>query len=273
MVLAAVTAVVLILGVGLAYVGTTRPGPEQPPPLVPSGDRRDEPTGVGAEQRQSEVKAGDRAPDLNLVIPLINDNFSGPDNNHFEIGLGWKDQEDFRLENRLYIIRSSATPKDWDRMNRRVSSNHCRQDAKGDFACQLVGRVTTGGDHGWALGLNSDSDFNLGVRLRRDGLVEVGNFRWAKETPSTMGPPIRPPAFKSGDEFNKLLVVCRGGRKLEIYVNDSAIGPPIRLDSPIPPVYPRITLWKRGPAANEAGRAEFKQFTLWQLPPSAPSVP
>ena len=78
-----------------------------------------------------------------------------------------------------------------------------------------------------------------------------------------------PSALKSGDEVNKLLVVCRGGRKLVIYVNDSAIGPPVLLDQPlVSPVHQYLVLWKRGRATKDAGRAEFKRFTLWELPAS-----
>ena len=139
----------------------------------------------------------------------------------------------------------------------------------------MTGRVTTGGDHGWALGLwpsPRGSSPELAIRLRRDGLVEVGNFDWDKDAPLTTVGPIRPPAFKSGDEFNKLLVVCRGGRKLEIYVNDKAVGPPVPLDQPPRPMVPVLVMWKRGRDTAE-GRAEFERFTLWQLPPEAQAKP
>jgi hypothetical protein len=115
----------------------------------------------------------------------------------------------------------------------------------------------------------------VAVRLRRDGGVEVGNFSWGKDRATTLAatvPPIRPPAFKADPEFNKLLVVCRGGRTLEIYVNDLAIGPPVKLDRRLlPRVHQFMVFWKRGRAVNVEGRAEFKRFMLWELPPSAPA--
>ena len=113
---------------------------------------------------------------------------------------------------------------------------------------------------------------SLGIRLRRDGRVEVGNLDWDKDDPHTTVGPIRPPAFKSGDEFNKLLVVCRGGRKLDIYVNDKAIGPPVQFNQPLGPIAQRLVMWKRGPDKEE-GRTEFDRFTLWLLPPPAPAKP
>ncbi len=259
--LLATVALLLVLGAGLAYFATT---------------------GAGIGQRRGELKAGDRAPDLSKVIPLIDDDFSGPNGNYFGGRLGGPDKkiEDFRVENGLFVMQSFPVPpdKNWPDQQSVSSAESRRQPATGDFACQVVGRVTTGGDHGWGLGLYSGSeDYDLAVRLRRDGGVEVGNFRWGRDRATTMAatvPPIRPPAFMSGDVFNKLLVVCRGGRKLEIYVNNSAIGPPIVLDRLLlPPVHQFMVFWKRGRDTNVEGRAECKRFTLWELPPAAPAVP
>jgi len=253
----AAVGLVLVLVAGLAYFATKGPGPEP---------------------RRIEVKAGDQAPDLSKVIPLIDDDFSGPIGDHFRPPV--KEIEDFRIENGLFVIQSFPVPPDsnWPFQQSVSSAESRRQTPEGDFACQLVGRVTTGGDHGWALGLYSISeDNNLAIRLRRDGGVELGNFSWGRDRATTMAatvPPIRPPVFKLAPDFNKLLVVCCGGRKLEIYVNDSAIGPPILLDRLLlPPVQQFMVFWKRGRAVKEEGRAEFKQFTLWELPPSAPAGP
>src|SRR5262249_4419126 len=159
------------------------------------------------------------------------DDFSGPIGDHFARPV--KGLEDFRSEKGLFIIVTSAT-----NFLRQVSSaESMRHPAKGDFACQVVGRVTTGGgEHGWALGLYSPSEnSNVAVRLSRDGQVEVGNFDWGRDGPTTtIAGPIRPPAVKSGRDFTRLLVICRGGRRLEIYANDFAIGPPVALkDRPL----------------------------------------
>jgi hypothetical protein len=152
------------------------------------------------------VNAGDPAPDLSKVKPVLDEDFGGPLGDHFGRP---GPKEDFRLENGLFVIQAVALPNGL----RQVASAESRwQTAKGDFACQVVARVRTGGDHGWALGLYSQSGGpDRAVRLRRDGQVEVGNFGWGGPGGKviTLVGPIKPPADKSGADFNKLLVVCR----------------------------------------------------------------
>ncbi len=68
-----------------------------------------------------------------------------------------------------------------------------------------------------------------------------------------------------GNEFNTVLAVLRGGKTLEVYVNDQAICPPITLREPLPAVIPGIGLWERCGAPELKARAEFKSFKVWQL--------
>lgn len=248
MVLVLIAAAVTYLMLG-ASESSKRPQPLGPVLLAKPPDR--------------DLQAGDPAPDLSGVIPLIDDDFSNPDKCHF--GIRRPDSDDFRIEDGRFVEQTFPTPK---YPEHRWAAEDCGQSEESDFACQVIGRVRTGGDSGWALSL-----VRWSIRLRRDGLVEVGNGSWGiGVAPLTTAGPIRPPAFKSGDEFNKLLVVCRGGRKLEIYVNDSAVGPAVALDHSLGPVVPGLMIWKRG-RDTEEGSAEFERFTLWQLPPPAQATP
>jgi hypothetical protein len=142
---------------------------------------------------------------------------------------------------------------------------------EGDFACQVLGRVLTGGDHGWAIGLSTPGDGrSVAIRLRRDGAVEVGDLFWGSpiKPPRPMVGPIQPAEVRSGDKFNTLLVILRGGQTLEIYLNGTAISPPIQLEQPLAQVHPGMMFWVRDPTLKEKGHAEFSRFTLWQLPPA-----
>ena len=121
-----------------------------------------------------------------------------------------------------------------------------RVEFKGDVACQVVGRVLTERDAGWDVVLMTpNEDRDVAVRLRRDGTVEVGNWVWGRQPPVTMVGPIRHRAIYSGDKENKLLVVLRGGRTLEVYVNDEAVTRPIQLPQRLPVVCLGVGLWER----------------------------
>jgi hypothetical protein len=135
-----------------------------------------------------------------------------------------------------------------------------------------VGRVLARHDGGWALVLEAGrKEKSIAVKLRRDGNVEVGNFFLDnKVAPLTIAGPIQPPSARPGGEFNTLLVISRGGRTLEIYVNGSAVGRPIRLEESMGAVAPGLALWQRGRGDDQELRAEFKCFTVWNLSKSAP---
>lgn len=101
--------------------------------------------------------------------------------------------------------------------------------------------------------------------MRRDGTVEVGNFWWPPAV--TMVGPIRHPAIHSGDKDNTLLVILRRRQSLEVYVNGTPICQPIQLREPLTSVCPGLGLWERCGHPELKGRAEFRRFTVWQLPP------
>jgi hypothetical protein len=222
-----------------------------------------------AEERPSSsvervVEKGDAAPDLNNVAPSIDDDFSNPGDSRFSDFRDDKVGCEARIEAGLWIMRLFPRPQ--HRIAHRVSRGPA-EHVFGDFACRIVGQVLTGGDHGWALGLWSPAkESDLAVRIRRDGLVEVGNFFWDREAESTTVGPIRPPAFRPGDQLNTVLVVLREGRMLEVYVNGAALGRPIQLERPLGPrVGLSTVLWQRSRATGVEGLAKFHRFTLWRL--------
>jgi len=236
MVLAAVV-LVLVLGAGLTYFATKGPG---------------------------EVKAGDRAPDLSKMNLLIDDDFSDP----AKSGFGLAKDDGFgryhSFENGRYVIRLSPKPG----ISNSWAFNSYEEEVplEGDFACQVTGHILTKGDRGWGLCLFTPKrDRSVAIRLCWDGSAEVGNVFWDnKEDPRTTVGPIRHPAILSGDQLNTLLVICRGGRMLEVYVNGFAISGPIQLPQPIAPVCHGMLLWGRG-RRNSEWHAEFTRYTLWQL--------
>jgi hypothetical protein len=103
------------------------------------------------------------------------------------------------------------------------------------------------------------------VRLRLDGTVEVGNFIWPPRDPVTHLGPIQSPAIHSGNQFNTMLVILRGGQTLEIYVNGRAITGPIQLKQRLASVCAGVSLWERCGHTELKGRAELRRFTLWRL--------
>jgi hypothetical protein len=72
----------------------------------------------------------------------------------------------------------------------------------------------------------------------------------------TMVGPIRSPGVHPGDEF------------MEIYANGAAVTRPIQLEQPLAPVHPGLALWEHCGHPERKGRAEFKRFTVWKLPPN-----
>jgi hypothetical protein len=211
---------------------------------------------------------GKRAPDLREVVPLVDDQFN-PTRSRFPRDRydrpGKPGYERF-FEKQLYVTRNFGkfAPENWGHL---ANVWHLPLNAvTGDLACQVEGRVLTERDAGWAVGFCTPKrDRDVAVRLRRDGAVEVGNFFWDHGAATRVGP-FRHTAIRSGDRFNTLLVVLRGGQRLEVYVNGSAVCPPIQLEHPITPVHPGIQLWERSGHPEKKGRAEFRRFTVWQLP-------
>jgi hypothetical protein len=207
---------------------------------------------------------GSRPPDLSKEETFIDADFSTP------AARRWfpeqRDDPGERYEKGLYVIRkaSTVTPP-----NARTHSDHWRRvgdPSTGDVACQVEGRVLSGGDHGWAVGFSTpEEDRSVGVRLRRDGAVEVGDFFINQAGPVTTAGPIRHKAIRPGNEFNTVLAVLRGGRRLEVHVNGSPICAPIQLEQPLSLVHAGIQQWARGGHYELKGRAEFRRFTVWRL--------
>jgi serine/threonine protein kinase len=206
-------------------------------------------------------------PNLDTIVPVLDDDFSAlakdvldryPQEDRKEQKVG--------VENGRFVVQ--LLPFQGGPTNCRFHwiANRWRVD-EGDFACEVVGRIATGGDHGWALCLISpDRDRDLAIRMSRDGLLEVGNINWKDGIlPKHLIKPLKPSALQSSDSFNTLRVICRGGRRLELFVNGSLTGQPILLDPPFLPVYPGLAVWQRGRGTQEVLRAEFSRFRVWQL--------
>jgi serine/threonine protein kinase len=208
---------------------------------------------------------GSRPPDLTKVEPFIDDDFS-PAWSRFSRGRD--NNGEWYFEKGLYVVRSfpTRTPEEW-------GTGHnfwgvVGAPSLGDVACQVEGRVLTGGDHGWSVGFAVPGkvwDRSVSVRLRREGAVEVGSFMLAEGPPVTIAGPIRHPKVRPGNKFNTVLAVLRGGRRLEVYVNGSAICAPIQLEQPLSPVLAGIEAWLRSGHYEPKGRAEFRRFTVWRL--------
>jgi hypothetical protein len=212
-----------------------------------------------------EVMVGDAPPELSKVLPVLDEDFKDPANSRFGSHRDEAEGYDCRFETGRYVMRLFPRPRHpvshWACFGPGVAST------EGDFACQVVGRIMTGGDHFWALGLWTPAkDRHLTIRLRRNGAVEVGNLFWNKEGEVKKVGPIRHRAIRPGNRDNTLLVVVRGGRRMEIYVNGAAVSRSIQLEPPLGPrVCPGVGLWQRSGVQGE-GRAEFSRFTVWKLP-------
>jgi hypothetical protein len=194
--------------------------------------------------------------------PYIDDDFSDPDKSDFRSR--FEENVDALFAEGRYVLRlrGSGTPTD----NWHFVDSVLREGLKGDVACQVVGRVLTERDVGWVVELNSPKwDRDVAVKLRRDGMVEVGHFHPFPQGVATIAGPIRPPDIKSGDRDNTVLVILRGGQTLEIYVNGAATCRPIRLAQPLASVCPGVGLWERCGNPELKGRAEFRRFTVWKL--------
>jgi hypothetical protein len=200
------------------------------------------------------------------VEAFIDDDFSPP---RSRFSRGRTDNYAFFFEKDLYVMRWfwTTTPEKWGSRSSWFSFHG--DPSRGDVACQVEGRVLTGGDHGWSVGFavpGKVRDPSVSVRLRREGAIEVGNCIFPPEGQTvTIAGPIRHPKIRPGNKFNTVLAVLRGGRRLEVYVNGSPICAPIQLKHPLSPVSAGIQVWSRCGHYEVKGRAEFRRFTVWRL--------
>ena len=96
------------------------------------------------------------------------------------------------------------------------------------------------------------------VRLMHDGTLFIGPSVWEfgrNQTPK-IGP-LKHEAVKTGDAFNKVMVIVRG-RQAEVYVNDISVCDPLVLNRDITPAI--LCLLAFGP---EGTLTEFERFTVW----------
>jgi serine/threonine protein kinase len=272
--LAGAVAVVLLVGVALAFFAQERGrGPLGKQDAPSSGAMKPEQPGRALERSNATPPSGapltGRPSDLHQVRPEMDLDFSNAKESRFD---HYHDESasDARIENGRYVMRLATGPgvdDKWGRM-RWFSQRPRGEMVSRNLACQVVGRVLTRRDNGWALVLHTEPrDPSIAVRLCRDGSVEVGNcFEPHHTLASILAGPFEHAARPSG-EFNTLLVLLRGGRTVEVYVNGSVVCQPIRLKEPLGPVFQDLMLWKRGRGEDDPELcAEFTRFTVWELP-------
>jgi hypothetical protein len=215
-----------------------------------------------------ETEPENRAPARDTWSLLYDDHFTDRGESVFREERDEGDSRESFFENRLYVLRHFSQIPPGESGDQHSWSSP--PDAlRGDLACEVEGRIVTDGDNVWGVGFfTPDRDRSVGIRIRRDGAVEVGNFLKGQPfgNPVTNIGPIRRRFIHPGEEFNTVLLILRGCKQLEIYVNGGALIPPITLPQPLAPVIPAIQLWERARHGQFEGRAEFKRFTVWRLP-------
>jgi hypothetical protein len=201
----------------------------------------------------------DLPPELARVVPDIDEHFSDPKNSRFPTLHDEECRTDFRFEAGRYVLQNQRLP------GYLIMGPQPEQALEGDIACRVIGCAVAEGKLGWGIDLYTPEDRrHLAIRLLQNGSVEVGAFAHREQAFHPIGSSIRHPAIPSGDQLNALLVLLRGGQRLDIYANGTAITPPIQLAQRLPShVIPYIISW--------SGRAEFTRYTRWRLPPAAPS--
>ena len=127
----AVGAVLVLVAAAVAYLvfGGSEPSKRQPPPgpvLLTKPADHELQGGNPAPDPTPDVKKGDPAPDLSGVKPLIDDDFSDPENCHFGIAPR-NDLRDISIENGRYIMRAFKSPQyPVNRFDARMSGKRCR---------------------------------------------------------------------------------------------------------------------------------------------------
>jgi tRNA A-37 threonylcarbamoyl transferase component Bud32 len=226
-----------------------------------------------------ETGADLQAPELPRKRICLDENFSDPEDRYFRTAR--VDTTEFLREKGRYVLRNFGSARDFnwtiDKGGISAQGWHVPLDPlAGDLACQVEGRVVSEGDCFWVVGFcTATRDRSVGVRLRRDGTVEVGSFLHQSQPrgPVTLVGPIRHAAIHPGDQPNTLLLILRGGQRLEFYVNGTAITRPIQLEHRLPSVSPGVGVWERDNQLENKARAEFTRFTVWLLSPAASIVP
>ncbi|HEY7155268.1 MAG TPA: serine/threonine-protein kinase, partial [Gemmataceae bacterium] len=186
-------------------------------------------------------------PDLSKLKPRFHLNYSKfpPD-----------DRGTKGYEKGIYYIANGFFWNQWNKEN--VSS----------LACRVVGRTT--GPGAWALSLcDRQNKCGLEIRVGGDQTFRLVPARWREEgNPRIETPWTHHAALHKGAQYNTLLVILRD-RLLEVYLNQRAVCRPLLLDRDLPPTLLQLgAIGKHG-----AGRAEFREFTVWPhldgLPPAS----
>jgi hypothetical protein len=235
-----------------------------------------------------ELRAGKiTAPNLSGLTPLADDRFSDPgsgfprgkiegierdyaDGKYF---IRWPAGGSYRVSEHL-VFKGSPTVF----ISRPTGGSYLcpaparanGQDKPGrDLACRLTGKVRSAAG-GWGLALSappgSVAPFRASVVLDEAGRLRLTTAVGNKDEVAL--PPIDHPAIKRDGAVNTLLVVVRGGRLLEAYVNGAAVTAPLVLEREL--ASPWLSLVCHA-ADDKPADTEFRSFTVWRmddLPPA-----
>jgi formylglycine-generating enzyme required for sulfatase activity len=217
------------------------PASVSPPPLEKAGPRK-----------LAEVM------DLTTARVLVADDFSDPSTSAF----GWGNWA-LRFKDGRIVMDGTLAPS-WGDTGHQFS----------DFVCEVVARTSRDSHKGWGLHLHKEFDKDtpdarfggVEVMLNSQGELSVLSGRWGQRKVAGL-PSVGPfrVAVYNQDEFNSLVVVFRGGRHLEVFVNSVEACQPITLPCVLEPAH--VHLASMG-GVSGAARLEFKSYKVWSAPPT-----
>jgi hypothetical protein len=198
------------------------------------------------------------APDLGGIKPLFDDNFSNsksgfvvkkeqPDKN-LTMTLGYARDHyamDFRMRTPAFGAYVYYVP--------------VPLGAVKDFACQVVGRVSSAATGDWALRFGNEQQ-KRGTEIALGSKHEIAVWPTHFQIEGQKRPlvALQSPVLKAGNQFNTLLIIVRG-RLLEVYVNAVSVSDPITLDQDYTPA----NLFLATEGSGSALHAEFQRVTVW----------
>jgi predicted Ser/Thr protein kinase len=211
--------------------------------------------GVPPASARQVIESWPTPPDLSDVKPLFQDAFGDPASG-FPKGKGPRGAEFGYRDGRYFItvpagiVRYCLAPLG----NARLA---------GDFACEMVGRVTGEAIH-WGLNIveGETPRDRRRLSLSIDNVGQLRLFRGDRNGEKPLQPPLKHPAIKKGNNVANTLRMVLRGRVLQIYVNAAAVCEPIVLEHAVSS--PSLALAASG-GPLKGGTATFERITVWPL--------
>jgi hypothetical protein len=208
-----------------------------------------------------ELRAGKiAAPNLNGLATLTDDRFTDPASGFpagkivDDVDRGYQGGHYFihRPTRGTYLCPAPLPDRDREKHGR-------------DFACRVAGKLTES-PGSWGVALRSPAGSVAPVRaavvIDEAGRLHIETGTDEEEKVTRL-PPVVYPRLKSGLAVeNTLLVVVRGGRLLEVYVNGLAVCAPLVLQREL--TAPWLWLVCRA-NADKPAHAEFQTYTVWRM--------